>query len=339
MVNHVCDICQYSTINKSNYNKHLKSKRHLKNSAHIYPKNSKSKTSTFLGDKVPQSAQRNSAKLSEIEKKSKKERFLCQYCGLDFKRSYNVNRHLKVCNMKNDVLGKEALKQQLVEKDRIIKEKEKQLKEQKIEKEYYKKLIDNYSKLGPKTFNSITYVMNRYADAPHIKKIEPEQIEYFQDINMTKVENMVSDYRNDRFVHFVINTIASIHKKDNPEDQSIWSTDSSRYNYVIKELLENEGSYWVIDKKGTKSKDYLVEPILKFIRKEIVKYNELASEALMNENLPKSRFSIITDTQRDGIDIIKDIDDGILSAEIIRKMAKHFHHKTKESVPLIEEIE
>ena len=96
-----------------------------------------------------------------------------------------------------------------------------------------------------------------------------------------------------------------------------------------------------IDKKGTKSKDYLIEPILKFIRKQIIKYNELAAEALMDDNLPKSRFSIITDTQQYGIGIIKDIDNGELSAEIIRKMAKHFHHKSKNGngTPLIEEVE
>jgi len=218
-------------------------------------------------------------------------------------------------------------------------EKDKQLREREVEVEYYKELITNYTKFGPKTFNSITYVMNKYSDAPHIQKIEPEKIEYFKNVNMKKVENIVSDYINNRLISFIVNTVISIHKKENPEDQSIWSTDSSRYNYVIKELLENEGSYWVIDKQGTKSKNYLVEPILKFIRKEIIKYNELASAALINEDLPKNRFSIITDTQRYGIDIIKEIDDGILSAEIIRKMAKHFHHKSKLDIPLIEEVE
>ena len=271
---------------------------------------------------------------------------LCAFCDLQFTRSSSLMRHLSKCPKKLESDKTKKLENKLKEKDlklkeneRILAEKEKQLKEHKTEKEYYKELINNYSKMGPKTFNSITYVMNKYENAPHIKKIEPEKIEYFQNINMTKVENMVSDYRNNRFVTFIINTITSIHKKDNPENQSIWSTDSSRYNYLIKELLENEGSYWIIDKKGEKSKDYLVEPILGFIRKEIIKYNELASEALINTNLPKLRFSIITDTQRFGIDIIKDIDDGEIAADIIRKMAKHFYHKSKNSTPLIEEVE
>jgi len=327
MVKHDCDICQYLTTNKSNYNKHIKSKKHkLKLEAHVpenYVKNMDENKVLHDGNEA--------SKNSEKQRKTRKNAHLCADCGVTFTRSHSLSKHISYCikRLTND---------KTLELERKLQEKEKQLREQNIEKEYYKELINNYSKLGPKTFNSITYVMNKYENAPHIKKIEPEKIEYFQNINMTKVENMISDYRNDRFVTFIINTIITLHKKENPEDQSIWSTDSSRYNYLIKELLENEDSYWIIDKKGAKSQDYLIEPILRFIRNAIIKYNALAGKALMNEQLPKNRFSIISDTQKYGIDIIRDIDDGLLGADIIRKMAKHFHHKSK-NVPLIEEVE
>ena len=336
-----CAPCAYSTKDMSNYKRHQKTKKHIMKLESLIPKNGVKKV---VENKVIQSgtiAPQNTPKHPKTDKKST----FCAFCRLQFTRSSSLMRHISKCPSKIESDKTKELENRLKEKDlklkekeRILAEKDKQLKEQKVEKEYYKKLIDNYSKMGPRTFNSITYVMNKYENAPHIKKIEPEKIECFQNINMKTVENIVSDYRNNRLVTFIINTITSIHKKDNPENQSIWSTDSSRYNYLIKELLENEGSYWIVDKKGTKSKDYLIEPILKFIRKEIIKYNELASEALMDESLPKSRFSIITYTQQYGIEIIKDIDDGELSAEIIRKMAKHFYHKTKPN-PLIEEIE
>jgi len=336
MVVYKCLPCNFISNDSSNYKRHNKSKKHINNVLSNIPKNNDVKTHLNKSIKVVHELSSESARISENQRKVKK---ACKFCGISFTSMSNYNRHLKTCEERKTIMENEKLKTQLLEQKKEIQNQKKQLKEFKVEKDYYRDLINNYSKLGPKTFNSITYVMNKYANAPHIKKIEPEKIEYFQDINMTKVENIVSDYRNDRFVDFIINTIITLKKKDNPEDQSIWSTDSSRYNYLIKELLENEDSYWTIDKKGTKSQNYLIEPILKFIRKEIVKYNELACEALMNENLPKSRFSIITDTQRYGINIIKDIDDGILGAEIIRKMAKYFHHKSKNDNPLIEEIE
>ena len=330
----ICKICDYETTKKGNINRHNKSKKHLSNVLPNIPKN-------LLDDMAHKKVMLDPMTASQsipMHPKTEKIGILCAFCDIQFTRSSSLMKHLLKCPQKLESDKTTELEYKLKEKERMLEEKEKQLKEHKIEKEYYKELINNYSKFGPKTFNSITYVMNRYADAPHIKKIEPEKIEYFQDINMTKVENMVSDYRNDRFVTFIINTIITLHKKENPEDQAIWSTDSSRYNYLIKELLENEDSYWVVDKKGSKSQNYLIEPILKFIRKEIIKYNELVSEALLDENLPKSRFSIITNTQRYGIDIIKDIDDGILGDDIIKKMAKYFYHKSHE-VPLIEEIE
>ena len=328
-----CNLCNYSTNDNSHYNRHLKTKKHIRKSVPPIPKKSDENdgqnkvihASTVAPQNVPK------------RPKTGKIAYFCAFCQLQFTRSSSLTKHLTKCVHKLESDRITELESKLKDAKKEISSQKKEIDSHKVEKEYYKKLINNYSTLGPKTFNSITYVMHKYADAPHIKMIEPEKIECFQNINMKTVENMVSDYRNNRFVIFVINTIAGIHKKDNPEDQSIWSTDSSRYNYLIKELLENEGSYWTVDKKGNKSRDYLVEPILKFIRKEIVKYNELASEELMNDDLPKTRFSIITDTQRYGIDIIRDIDDGVLSAEIIRKMAKHFHHK--KDLPLIEEIE
>ena len=314
----ICKICDYETNKKGNINRHNKSKKHMANSVPIVlPKHVKKtgENNVMNRDTVRHNAPQCATK----------DDITCEYCGITFTRSNGLSKH------QNNCAKKEVEKQKI-----LLKEKEKQLKEQSVEKEYYKELIGNYSKFGPKTFNSITFVMNKYADAPHIKMIDPEKIECFQNIDMKKVEDMVSDYRNDRFVTFVINTIISLYKKENPEDQVIWSTDSSRYNYLIKELLENEDSYWVVDKKGTKSQNYLVEPILKFIRKEIIKYNELACDALANPNLPKSKFSIILDTQKYSIDIIKDIDDGILGDDIIKKMAKNFYHKNN---PLIEEIE
>jgi len=328
MLKYNCSHCNFYTNNRTDYYRHLKTIKHKNHGSPDVPKNIDIISSSKKEQDITYIENNDSTRFNEIQRKDEK---TCKFCGISFTTSTNYNRHLKTCEERKTVQENEKLKAKIIEQG-------KQIKEYKIEKEYYKKLIDNYSKLGPKTFNSITYVMNKYADAPHIEKMEPEKIEYFQDISMTTVENLVSDYRNNLFVDFIIKTIITMHKKDDPKDQSIWSTDSSRYNYLIKELLENEDSYWVVDIKGSKSKTYIIEPILRFIRKEIIKYNELASDAIIDTKLPKKRFSIITDTQRYGIDIIKDIDNGVLAADIIKKMAKHFYHKSK-NLPLIEEIE
>ena len=347
MVVYKCDPCNYSSTDCSNYKRHIQSKRHLKKSASHIPKNSKSETQKTMVYEADNSTHQNSPKLAKTRKSRNLDAFKCEYCDGVFKRASNLNRHANTCYKRKDIKDKESN-----DKDKLISSLKLQLNMQKKEtsiykserefyvkeNEYYKDLISNYTKFGHKSFNSITYVLNKYGDAPHIKKLEPEKLECFKDVDMKTIENIISDYRNKIFVDFAVKTIINLHKKDDPSEQSIWSTDTSRYNYIIKELLENDGSYWIVDKRGVKSKNYIVEPILDFIRKEIIHYNELAGKALLDKNLPKNRFSIIMDTQKDGIDMIRDIDSGILSKEIIRKMATHLYHKT-DSAPQIEEVE
>lgn len=341
-----CEACNYMTKNKFDFKKHLKTKKHIKNSIAYIPKNSKINTGKSEVHDAANIAHQNSPKLAKPIKNQDCDAFKCKYCDGIFKRLSNLNRHAKTCYRRTDIKEKE-----LHGKDKLIDFLKLQLNMQKKEtsiykserefyvkeSEYYKDLISNYTKFGHKNFNSITYVLNKYGDAPHIEKTEPEKLECFKDVDMKTMENIISDYRNKVFVEFAVKMIINLHKKDDPTKQSIWSTDTSRYNYVIKELLENEGSYWIIDKKGIKSKNYIVEPILDFIRKEIIGYNELVGKAILDKNLPKERFSIIMDTQKDGIDMIKDIDNGIIGKEIIKRMATHLYHKT--DTPQIEEIE
>ena len=61
---------------------------------------------------------------------ARKRGFLCEYCGITFTRSNGLSKHQNNC----------ARKELEKHKD-LLKEKERQLKEQRIEKEYYKQLI------------------------------------------------------------------------------------------------------------------------------------------------------------------------------------------------------
>mgnify|MGYP003385643208 CR=1 FL=1 len=321
----ICEICNYKTERKSNIDRHNNSKKHKANLATDVHK----KTSENIPDikviETDSNAQRNSAELNEIGAKPS---LLCKYCGIEFKRSYNINRHLRICSEKNDLSEKETLKRQL-------KEKEQQLKKSEMDKEYYRGLIDNLSTLGPKNFNSVTYILNNYANAPPIKTIEPKKLKEFKNLDNKKIETIISLYRNNLLVDYVIEAIVYIHKKDDPSEQSVWVTDSSRHNYIIKELLKDKESYWIIDKKGAKSEKYLIDPVLKFIRENVAKY--LANKGnLLNGDITTQKRRIILDSQKDASKLIKEIDDGIINKSIVKKLAKHIHHNTK---PLIEEIE
>lgn len=353
MVEYNCQICNYKTSNKTNFSKHNKTKKHMDKCPTVVLKNRVENFNPFKVNDMdndehisPHVSARKHEKTRENCKKQNCTA-ICKYCHTTLSNPSSLMRHLLKCPEKfeSDDIAKQKteiakLKEKINNQKKEINNHKKEINNHISEKKYYRELINNYSTFGPKTFNSITYVMNKYENAPHIKTIEPKKLECFQNINLTTVENMISDYTNDTFVNFIIKAITTLHKKDNPEIQSIWSTDTSRYNYIIKELLENKGSYWVVDKKGTKSKTYLVEPILKFIRDEIIVYNNKACYLLLDKDLPKMRFAIITSTQRYGAEMIKEIDNGDLAKDIIKKLAKHLHHKASDiDLPLIEEID
>ena len=54
-------------------------------------------------------------------------------------------------------------------------------------------------------------------------------------------------------------------KKDNPSDQSIWSTDTSRLTCIINELVGDE-TQWRTDKNGEKFKKLVITPILEYLK-------------------------------------------------------------------------
>ena len=338
-----CNLCHYLTNDASHYKRHKNTKKHIRNvEAYDKIKNEQSDVSES-SDKVDIVAARNG-------EKRRKRSYVCDDCQVTFTRSHDLSRHISTCvkrieNDKSKELERKLREQdiKLKEKEKILREKERQLKKsekqvQKLEKDkdYYKGLITNLSTLGPKNFNSVTFILNNYAKAPHIKTIEPLKLKEFKDLDNIQVENIISNYRNNLLVNHIVEAIVYIHKKEDPKDQCIWATDCSRYNYIIKELLENKDSYWTIDKKGVKSEKYLIDPILKLIREKVLEYLNTSGELLSSNDLDPQKRSIIMDCQEDGSNLIKDIDDGIINKETIKKLAKHIHHNTK---PIIEEVE
>lgn len=339
-----CEPCDYSTLDISNFKRHQRTNKHtMKCALHVPKKSVKKiiKTQVLYVDNI---TQRNSAELSETHEKQQKTAFQCLYCKIFFKRNFNYNRHLKSCVERSKI---EDVCKQIKENEKLriqLAQARKEIKNHKSEKEYYRQLVNNYSTFGPKTFNSLTYIMNNYNKAPHIEKIVPKEIKCFADLDNHFIEKIVNDYKHNIFVDFIVDTIKHVYLKDNPEDQSIWSTDTSRYNYIIKELLENKNSYWVVDKKGVKSKDYLVDPILKFMKDALMEYT---SNAYLSINdLTNQKKSITIETQKYACLMIQEIEEGSLGREIVKKLAKHLFHKNSDKLdlkdsdsPQIEELE
>ena len=98
---HFCETCNFTTNIKGNYNRHLKTKRHLK----------KIEIST------------DNAPINTDNAPINTNNYKCDYCNTEYTRLSSLNRHQKKC-VKQILLDKdkqlEEYKQQLKEKDEQI---------------------------------------------------------------------------------------------------------------------------------------------------------------------------------------------------------------------------
>ena len=259
-----CTQCNFLTNNKTDFNRHLKTKKHKKLcslDAQIFSDDYSS------SDKEQDSltyAPQNSPKLLKTPQKCI---LTCDFCNSEFSRSSNLTRHKKICVNRETELKRNSEKHEM-EKLKI------ELNRYKAESEYYKKLLDSYSNFAPRTINSLTYIMNNYDQAPHIKAIDIKSIDEFNANDVEIVESLIYSYRHKKLHRFLGDIILSVYKKNDPSKQSIWTTDTTRLTYIIRELLEQNYSNWIIDKKGVRTKEYLINPLMNTIKKLLLSYQK-----------------------------------------------------------------
>lgn len=350
-MNYHCDFCNYDAKRKEHFQKHLKTKKHIKNTKKL--------------DNLEFYKKSGNQVLSNIATSSteKWKHLTCKYCGQTFKRLDGLTKHSSRCNYVLKENYELKLKEQNITKQKEHLESEvERLKE---DVEYYKRILEN----GVESFNktiSVLSLANIYFDgAPQLenptkdqmlifgkeipKKLSnykkklllekskedksPEHKKDFQTYrNLTYEYGKGRDKRNDNInrekcktflATYIANGIKLLYQAEDPKDQAFWSTDASRYNFIIKEAK------WKDDNNGEKIKEKLISVILNDI-KEILQ-RELKREMNINNNhmlgkgnISKLRFDeTVRDIPRASY-IIDDIDNGSLETLIMKKLAKHF---------------
>jgi hypothetical protein len=136
---YVCNPCKYTSINLSNYNKHLKTDKHLVK----VPANIK------IISKIEKVVSKYESRLSK--KESKKEVLVkCEYCNKYISHKRNINRHYDNCKDKKTI-EIEQLKNCVIEK--IEKEQKEMLKQIETDKDdIIKKLKDDKQQLAKENF-------------------------------------------------------------------------------------------------------------------------------------------------------------------------------------------
>jgi hypothetical protein len=264
MPNYTCELCNYKTDRKHNLTLHKNSIKHKNNEINNITKNKK---------KPIEDPPEIQSKYEEIDSEIN----ACLHCGQNFKHKTNLYRHQKYrCVIR-------------VETQNIKKENE----ELKIQN---KKLIDtnlNNSEVTKKTVNTLTYALKNFQNAPIVGLLEGKKldgfIEYDGNTDKSIEEVIIHHFEYKKLDKFLGDLILKEYIKENPKEQSIWSTDVSRLTFILKQAVKNTNKgKWVTDKKGVDLTKLvitpLVEKVIEMLREYVDDCHVLIDEHRENDN-------------------------------------------------------
>jgi hypothetical protein len=235
-----CKVCEYKTELKADYEKHLFTLKHKNNI---------------------------------------KKQYKCPECNTFLNARSTYYSHLKKCNLDN---SNKDLKIQLlvanheIETLKLKNECEKVKNECEKEKvKILKSVVKNSNsttktalKISSKSISAIKYVNENFKNAPKLETLTDfNMMGYNIEDKIEKkklVDNLLYHYRQNSVHKIFGDHIVSLYKKDNLENQSMHTTDTSRMNYIVRGSKNGNNLKWYIDKNGVMVCDIIIEKLISY---------------------------------------------------------------------------
>lgn len=288
MEEYICSCCDYKTKAFYTFNRHCKSKYHVLNFKKIkfcdICKKEYKNISNFKRHYLSLHSQ-YSANCNILSEDNNDKKVLKKIN----KTTYDSNSNLinQVIEAKEDIKN-EIVKSNIENKDYIEKSN--------------KEVVAVVNKAITKASTLINYLMIHHSSTPPLIKITERKcsqiLKLYNNTNNKPIDNklfdnrskdnsseenssddeksieydveaiLLSDYINKIFVKNISKSILHIVNHNKPKLQAIWNTDCARNHYVIK--TEDD---WNEDKAGIKFTEYIIKPLLSYIKDLIILYN------------------------------------------------------------------
>lgn len=249
----------------------------------------------------------------------------CMYCQKAISRMDNLRRHYDRCKIKKQLEFTANANNSAMAKE---------LSHCKEELEYYKRLLDMAGGMANKAVSSLNHIVKNYENAPPIEKITLEEVRKLKNTgdddedvyNIKLIDAVFFAYNHGNIGKYIGDIIIALYKKEDPNEQSIWNTDSSRLTYLIKKLSDNDTSRWVVDKKGVETVDYVITPIIEKIREMSVVYRDShcpdpESSDYDYDNVDHDKIMRLNTTFAE---LMMDIDTKKVHKDILKYMSSYF---------------
>lgn len=287
-----CDACNFMTTSKYNYNKHLQTKKHNE-----YVTNSQHKFNIY--------------------------KFTCDFCNNSFAHSSGLSRHKNICDAKvcmENQIGR--LNMELGHKDELLRKAEETIDILKSDVRHLKHIVDNSGSIVKTSVSTVAYVIKHFQETPILEPLKDFTAICNNQCNQDFVETLIYEFNNGHLHVYIGDFIIKLYKKDDPTKQSLWNSDTNRLTYLIREILNNK-SDWRIDKKGIRTDNYIISPLLSHIDEQIRSYVENFDcdyESCSTKETEKKMLKL-----KSSIEILKIIENKTLNDDILKYMAPYFY--------------
>ncbi len=275
-----CKLCNYSATNNSNYTKHCNTTIHINKEKEInYCLLCNKKYSSCESFKTHKYNIHNKKFSNKINNKKND---VINNTDIDIStKSSKIKNNNKINNNKinnNEIKIKlDKLNTNINNINDKIDDKINDVKEEIHNSK--KEVVTVVNKAINKASSLIKYLMENHRSVPPLKKITRNQcistlrLDYNcpeKNNDYTLQQIFIRDHHRNLFIPNIAKSILKMINYNNKETQPIYNTDSTRYNYVVKVTTD----IWNEDKSGIKFTDYIIRPLLRYVRDLVEEYIE-----------------------------------------------------------------
>ncbi len=172
------------------------------------------------------------------------------------------------------------------------------------------------------SMSALKYANEKFKNTPAMLPLENFNINNlnFDDENDKKqlTEILIYNAKQKSLDKLLGDHIVKCYKKENPEEQCFHTTDCSRLNYIVRDLIQ-DAIFWSVDKNGIKICSSIIKPLIEKCIGILMNYQkELLTEMGMGNYNKQVEVQLI-------IEVLMSIDKGGLESDINKYIAPYFN--------------